>query len=175
MSFSNGCYTLHIARKSSRKDFEQVSLLLIGDEHVCLIRDLKKFVCSFTHRSTPIDFLCHTCLSVFKTELDHKNHCSSCNSPSTIQYPKPGTKKSFSKLHSLYPMSYCCFVDLEALNKKSEIHEDDSLLATQQAFASQFKLIDIRNKETISEQTFIGSSCIDDLLTSLSQTWKTLK
>ena len=175
LSFSNGSYTIHMARKSSRKDFEQVFLLLIDGEHVCLIRDVKKFIRAFTHRNQVINHICTTCLSVFNTESDEKNHTSSCNSPSTILYPKPGTKKTFSKLQSLYPMPYVCFVDLESLNKKTEIHENDSLLATQHAFASQFKLIDLREKKTISKETYIGSSCIDDMLSNLNRIWESTR
>ena len=100
-------------------------------DHVCLIHHLNNFVRAFTRRQQPIDHMCPTCLSVFNSENDQSNHTSNCTSPSTIIYPKPGTHKNFSKKHALYPMSFCCFLDLESLNKQTEIHEDESILAKQ--------------------------------------------
>ena len=93
-------------------------------------------------------------------------------SPSTIVYPKQGTTKKFSKKHALYPMSFCCFLDLESLNKKTEIHEDESILAKQQAFLGKFQIVNLREKRTVCERKFVGLDCIDKLLTDLQETWE---
>ena len=175
LSLSNGRYTLHLARKSSKVGFDFVPLLLIGDDHIALIRDLKKFVRAFTHKKSVINYMCSTCLSCFETELDQRNHSLSCTSPSTIKYPPPGTKKSFSKLNSLFPMSYCAFADLEALNKKEEVHEDPQILATQEAFAARFNIINLKENKTVVERSFFGGDCIDNFLKSFQESWDNIR
>ena len=75
----------------------------------------------------------------------------------------------------MYPMSYCCFLDLESLNKKTEIHEDESILAKQQAFLGKFEIINLREKRTVCQKKFVGLDCIDKLLTGLQASWENVK
>ena len=58
------------------------------------------------------------------------------------------------------------------MNKKTEIHEDESILAKQQAFLGKFQIINLREKRTVCERKFVGLDCIDKLLTDLQETWE---
>ena len=111
-------YTLHLARKSNY-NHEFIPLLFLSETHVCLIKDLNKFVSIFTRSYQPINFLCNKCLSPFQTQEDQQNHSKSCTTVTTVKYPKEGVKVHFKKVHSLYPMGFAAFLDLEAFNRKN--------------------------------------------------------
>ena len=87
----------------SRSDYERVNLLLLNDEHVCLIKNLKEFYRSFIHRNKAITNLCSRCLTIFDNEDDCNKHTSNCSVQTVIQYVELGERVGFQKFKSLYP------------------------------------------------------------------------
>ena len=82
----------------SRSEYEKVPLLLLEDEQICLIKDLKQFYRNLAHRREAITNMCLRCLTAFKTDEDFQNHTESCNAQTTIEYAKPGDRVGFKKL-----------------------------------------------------------------------------
>ena len=165
----------------SRSDYEKVPLLLLHDEHICLIKDLKQFYRNFSHRHDPITNMCLRCLTVFKTDEDCRNHTKSCNAQTTIEYAKPGDRVGFKKVYALYPQPYCVFLDFEYLNKvidRSNAPQQDQhhhrQIATQHPFAYKYvivKVIDKDNPTVVKERTYFGDDCVNDMLTNLTNNW----
>ena len=158
-------------------DYEKVNLLLLNDDHVCLIKNLKEFYRNFIHRNKAITNLCSRCLTIFDNEDDCNNHTSNCNVQTTIQYAEPGERVGFQKFKFLYPHPYVCFLGFESLNKKvdsnntiSQQHQVD----TQLVFAYKYCLINIIDKQnhTIAkERSYYGNDCVN-MLANLTDDWK---
>ena len=70
-SHNNKKYCIELVHHS-RSDYERVNLLLLNDDHVCLIKILKEFYRNFIHRHKPITNLCSRCLTIFDNEDDCK-------------------------------------------------------------------------------------------------------
>ena len=100
----------------SRSNYERVNLLLLNDDHVCLITNLKEFYRNFINRHKPITNLCSRCLTTFDNEDDYRpnNHSSNCSAQTTIQYAEPGERVGFQKFKSLYPTLMFAFWALRA-------------------------------------------------------------
>ena len=145
----------------SRSDYEKVPLLLLHDEHICLIKDLKQFYRNFSHRPENITNMCLRCLTIFKTDEDCRNHNESGNTQSTIEYAKPGDRVGFKKVNALYPQPYSVFVDFECLNKVI-----DRSNAPQQDQHHQYvivKVIDKDNPSVVKERSYFGDDCVNDI------------
>ena len=165
----------------SRSDYEKVPLLLLDDEHIYLIKDLKQFYRNFSHRHEAITNMCLRCLTAFKTDEDCRNHTKSCNSQTAIEYAKPGDRVGFNKVNALYPQPYRVFLDYECLNKvidRSNAPQQDQhhhhQIATQHPFSYKYvivKVIDKDNPTVVKERTHFGDVCVNDMLASLTNDW----
>ena len=162
----------------SRSNYERVNLLLLNEDHVCLIKDLKQYYKNFIHRNKPITHICCRCLTIFDDEADCSNHTLNCNAQTTIAYAQPCESVGFQKFKSLYPHSYVCFTDFESLNKKlPDDNENSQQLATQHAFVYKYSIVSIidKNNQTIAkEKTYFGEDYVNDMLTSLTNDWKSI-
>ena len=128
----------------SRQNHQRVNLLLLNEDHVCLIKDLKRYYKNFIHRNCPIKEICPRCLTIFETDVDCNNHTAHCTAQTTIEYAQPGEQVSFQKYKSLYKQPYACFTDFEALNKKLPVDNQTSQqVATQHAFAYKYIIVNI--------------------------------
>ena len=161
---------------NSRTKYERVNLLLLNDNHIALIKDLKVFYRRFCQKLEPIRFICERCLTSFKEENDSIQHSIYCTAETTVEYPQPGEKLGFQKFKSLYPHPYVAFADFESLNKKVPNEEQNShQLATQHAFAFKYSIIDIRCKtqyKISKEKSYFGEDCINHFLSCISEDWK---
>ena len=135
----------------SRQNYQRVNLLLLNEDHVCLIKDLKKYYKNFIHRNNPMKEVCPRCLTIFENDVDCNNHTTHCTAQTTIEYAKPGEQVSFQKYKSIYQQPYACFTDFEALNKKLPVDNQTSQqVATQHAFAYKYIIVNIiDNKKTL--------------------------
>ena len=162
----------------SRQNYEKLNLLLLNEDHVCLIKDLKKYYRAFIHRNKPINEMCSRCLTIFEDNVDCSNHTINCTSQTTIEYAQPGEQVSFQKYKSLYQHPYVCFTDFESLNKKLPVDNQTSQqVATQHAFAYKYAIINIIDNERpsiVKEKTYFGDDCVNDMLTSLTEDWKSI-
>ena len=162
----------------SRSNYEKVHLLLLDDDHICLIKNLPEFYRSFINRRSPISNLCFRCLTIFEKEEDCNNHTSNCSAQTTIEYAQPGERVGFQKVNSLYPHPYVCFLDFESFNQKLDSNNVNSQqVATQHAFAYKYCLINVIDKQNpviAKEKTYYGMDCVNDMLTSLTNDWNTI-
>ena len=137
-------FGIHIARKGCDKpDHDFVPLLLLSDNHVCLIRDFKKFICQFRKflkRENIVD-ICYRCLTPFRSEEDCQNHSSVCESQTTVIYSQPGEKYKFHKYHTTYKASHVCFLDMEAFNKKCDNSKEEGRVSCQSSFAYSYTIV----------------------------------
>ena len=170
-------HQLHLARRSISRYEKTVSLLLLENNHVCLIRDLKKFYKAFTSHRNEINHICPYCLAIINNTDQYNNHTDRCTSHVTITHPTIDEKIGFSRHQALYPHPYVCFLDFESLNKKSyENNEDNNIISNQDAIAFCYKVCDVR-KETkiIAQKTYFGYDCVDVMLTDLMKIAHDLK
>ena len=144
----------------------RVNHLLLNNDHVCLIKNLKEFYRNFIHK--PITNLCSRCLTIFDNEDDCNNHTSNCSAQTTIQYAEPGELVGFQKFKSLYPHSYVCFLDFESLNKKVDnTIPQQQQVATQHSFAYKYCLVNIvdkQNHKIAKERSYYGNDYVNDML-----------
>ena len=86
-SIGNDKYEIRLYRKGCENiNYDFVPLLLIGFNHVCLIRNLEKFICQFQNvkqKRNNILYICRECLNLFISPLDYVNH-SNCNNYNTV-------------------------------------------------------------------------------------------
>ena len=76
--------------KKTYKIIKKVNLLLLNEDQVCLIKDLKKYYRAFVHRNKPINEICSRCLTIFENNVDCNNHTINCTAQTTIEYTQLG-------------------------------------------------------------------------------------
>ena len=166
---SPNTHTLHLARRSRCKYKTVVSLLLLNNNHICLIRNLISYYKNFTRKQISIPFLCPYCLTIFKNQDASNNHTENCNAHVTVNYPPPSHKIEFSRMDSLYPMPFASFLDFEALNIPSE---SNSVISTQSSFAYNYTIVNVtdsENPQIVKKNTYFGLDSVTHMINNLSR------
>ncbi|XP_066964218.1 uncharacterized protein [Macrobrachium rosenbergii] len=173
-------WTVHRARKGGNKSCPRlVSLLLITDDHVALIKDLPTFVDTFHHLKSGMHDraagMCYNCLTLFKTPAISDAHTQRCSTRTTVLYPEPGQFKQFTKVKPLNKSSHIAFLDFEAYNRQPEEEDENPrIVSKQKAYAYCYVIIDGRSGEYCVHRVGVGEQCVDDFLNKIARDWARL-
>ncbi|XP_066958926.1 uncharacterized protein [Macrobrachium rosenbergii] len=176
-------WTVHLARKGGNPQSRHlVTLLLITDDHVALIKDMLAFVKKFRHgfkqgRGTEhAGGMCYNCLTLFNSPTIREAHTQACTARTTVEYPEPGQFKQFTKVKALQPISHMAFLDFEAYNIQPKTGEDDPrIVSRQKAFAYCYVIVDGRTGEYCTHRLSHGEKCVDDCLQNMNRDWALLR
>ncbi|XP_064113377.1 uncharacterized protein LOC135220011 [Macrobrachium nipponense] len=168
--------TIHLFRRGGNPtSSHRVTLLIIGDDHVALIKNLIRFVYSFCNGSIPrkkkICGICYKCLTFFTSPDIEQCHTQMCCARTTVKYPDPGQFKSFKKVQALQKISHVAFLDLEAYNVNPGADEDPRIVTKQKAYAFCYVIVDARSGRYRKHRLGHGDDCINAMLDHLKKDW----
>ncbi|XP_064096358.1 uncharacterized protein LOC135208137 [Macrobrachium nipponense] len=179
-SGSGDKWAIHLARRGGNPTSSHlVTLLLINNDHVVLVRDMISFVNSFCHKlrtsKKPVLGLCYNCLTLFTSPQIKQAHTATCSAKTTVKYPDPGKSKYFRNLSALHKTSHVAFLDLEAYNVYPDADEDPRITAKQKAYAYCYTIVDGRSGDYCMHRIGHGDDCINTMLRQLKKDWAEIR
>jgi len=158
--------------RKGREDIKErlrLHLLLLKNEHACLITDFNKYMDVFTMRGRNVHkHFCRTCFSSFPDQRSAESHMSGCEMPTKITYPLQGSKLAFVNYGKAFAPSHMCIYDFEAFMDKTGGGE--RCIAQHKACAYSYIIID-RQGEVVDSFLYQGADAATHFVENLSNKW----